>query len=244
MERIEVYYDGVNVAENCNNPAVTGFTTNISFMKAAGITDYNKFIAETVPHASGRPISYQLYADEPEEIRTVARKICSYGDNVFVKIPVITTDGLTNAGVISELHREGIRVNVTAIFTEKQVLSLRDCFGKDTPVIVSLFAGRVNDSGQDCSDLVAYAVEQFKDYPNVKILWAACRTVYNMFEAERQGAHIVTVPESVLGRMGRIGADSHEASLAQVRAFRKDGVEGGIVLDLDSDSDSGSASLE
>jgi transaldolase len=228
MNRIEVYYDGVNVQDFGDHPEVTGFTTNISFLKKAGITDYGQFIADTLPHTKGKPISFQLYADEDDMIKSTARKICSYGPNVFVKIPVIKTNELTNTTVIRDLHREGLQINVTAIFTKEQVLSVKDCFGKDILVIVSLFAGRVNDSGIDCSDLVAYAVDQFKDYPNVKILWAACRTVYNMFEAEKQGAHIVTVPDSVLSRMTRIGDDPYEASVAQVKAFQQDGMDGDI----------------
>ena len=228
MEKIKVFYDGTDVEEFSNHPSVVGFTTNISFLKKAGISDYDSFIRESLTHAKGRPISFQLYDDDDDGIRRTARKISSYGENVFVKIPVIKTNEESNSAVIKELHNEGVRVNVTAIFTKEQVSSLKGCFNKTTPTIVSLFAGRVNDSGTDCSELVKHACDMFQDYPNVEILWAACRTVYNMFEAENQGAHIVTAPGSVISRMYRIGDDHHEASVAQVKSFRQDGIDGNI----------------
>ena len=228
MKKIKVFYDGTDLKDFYEHPAVVGFTTNISFLKKAGITDYGSFIKESLVYANGRPISFQLYDDDDEGIKHTARKISYYAENVFVKIPVIKTNEESNAGVIKELHKEGVRVNVTAIFTKQQVSSLKDCFDKKTPTIVSLFAGRVNDSGTDCSELVKHACDLFKDYPNVQILWAACRTVYNMFEAENQGAHIVTVPGSVISRMHRIGDDHHEASVAQVKSFRQDGLDGNI----------------
>jgi transaldolase len=228
MDRIEVYYDGTNIKNNCGNN-VKGFTTNISFLKASKITNYDAFIKETLTYTEGRPVSFQLYDDTNEEIEVTARKICSYDqDSVFVKIPVIKTNEESNSEVIKKLHDDNLRINVTAIFTKEQIDSVKDCFQKETPVIISIFAGRINDSGFDCSNIVKYACETFKDYPNIKILWAACRTVYNMFEAENQGAHIVTVPESVLSRMGRIGDDTHEASVKQVKSFRQDGLDGNI----------------
>jgi len=228
MEKIKIYYDGTELKDFYENPNVVGFTTNISFLKQAKITNYGAFIEDSLKYAKGRPISFQLYDDEDEEIKKTARKIASYGENIFVKIPIIKTSEEPNVEVIKQLHEDGLKINITAIFTMEQVSSLKNCFNKTTPAIISLFAGRVNDSGTDCSNLVKYACELFNDYPNVEILWAACRTVYNMFEAERQGADIVTVPGSVISRMNRIGDDHHEASVAQVKSFRNDGILGNI----------------
>jgi transaldolase len=228
MKRIEVYYDGTNVKDNCGDN-VSGFTTNISFLKAAKIIEYDAFIKETLLYTNGRPVSFQLYDDTDDEIEVTARKICSYDpESVFVKIPVIKTTEESNSNIIKKLHGDNLRINVTAIFTKEQIDSVKDCFGIETPVIISIFGGRINDSGKDCSDIVKHAVDTFKDYPNVKVLWAACRTVYNMFEAENQGAHIVTVPDSVLSRMNRIGDDSHESSVKTVKQFREDGINGNI----------------
>jgi transaldolase len=229
MKRIEVYYDGVNIDNFYDNPNVKGFTTNISFLKAGGISDYHSFIINSLKYIQGRPISFQLYDDTDEDIEITAKKISSYDkEHIFVKIPVIKTNSISNSNIIKKLHNDTIKINVTAIFTKEQIDSISNCFDKNTDVIVSIFAGRINDSGLDCSDIVKHAVETFKDYPNIKILWAACRTVYNMFEAENQGAHIVTVPDTVLSRMNRIGDDTYEASIQQVKQFKKDGIDGNI----------------
>jgi transaldolase len=228
MEGIDVYYDGTNIANNCGND-IKGFTTNISFLKASGINDYEKFILDSLKYTKGRPISFQLYDDNDDDIYNTASKISSYNpSSIFVKVPVIKSTGDYNTNIIKELHDDGIKVNVTAIFTKNQINTLTYCFGKENDVIISIFGGRINDSGVDCSDIVKYAVDTFKDYPNVKILWAACRTIYNMFEAKNQGSHIVTVPESVLSRMNRIGDELETASLNTVKQFRQDGLNGNI----------------
>jgi transaldolase len=229
MNKIEIYYDGVDVKNNCGD-MIKGFTTNITFMKDAGITDYDGFIKEQLRYSNGRPISFQIYDDTDDEIEASVKKISSYDRSIFVKIPVIKIDGTFNSGIIKKLHNEKVQVNVTAIFTKSQIDSLKECFDKDTKVIISVFGGRINDSGLDCSDVVKYAKDAFISYPNVKILWAACRTIYNMFEAENQGADIVTVPDTVLKRIYRIGEDPQEASLKQVNQFRQDGLVGKITL--------------
>jgi transaldolase len=228
MNKIEVYYDGTNIKENCGNN-VTGFTTNISFLKAAKITNYDIFIKEALTYTKGRPVSFQLYDDTDADIEVTARKICSYDPkSIFVKIPVIKSNEESNNTIIKKLHADNLQINVTAIFTKEQIDSVKNCFKTETPVIISIFGGRINDSGLDCADVVKYAVDTFKSYPNIKILWAACRTVYNMFEAEKQGAHIVTVPDSVLSRMNRIGDDTYQASVKTVQQFRQDGIDGNI----------------
>jgi transaldolase len=231
MNKIEIYYDGVDIKKHSENKHIKGFTTNISFLKDAGISDYDAFIKESLIYSKGKPISFQLYDDTDTDIEKTANKICSYDrKSIFVKIPIIKSNGDSNANIIKKLHNQGNKVNVTAIFTKEQIDSIKDCFSRETDVIVSIFAGRINDSGLDCSDVVKHAVDTFSTYKNVKILWAACRTIYNMFEAEKQGAHIVTAPDSVISRMSRIGDDSYEASLKQVQQFKKDGITGNIVF--------------
>lgn len=229
MNKIEIYYDGVDINKYSENKYINGFTTNISFLKAAGISDYDAFIKDSLKYNKGKPISFQLYDDTDYDIEQTANKISSYDKNsIFVKIPIIKTDGSSNANIIKKLHYQGIKINVTAIFTKEQIDSINECFGIGTDVIVSIFGGRINDSGLDCSDVVKHAVNTFSKYNNIKILWAACRTIYNMFEAENQGAHIVTVPDSVISRMSRIGDDTYEASLKQVQQFKQDGIDGNI----------------
>jgi transaldolase len=225
---IELYYDGVEIEKN-NQDFIKGFTTNISFMKDAGISDYDKFIKKSLEHTNDRPISFQLYDNVDETIEITARKIQSYNKNIFVKIPVIKLNGDYNNNIIKKLHNDhNIQINVTAIFTKEQIDAIKDCFNKDINVIISVFGGRINDCSNDCSDVVKYAVETFKDYKNIKILWAACRTIYNIFEAKTQGAHIVTVPNTVLKRLYRINQTPDFASLETVNTFYKDGIDGNI----------------
>lgn len=226
---IEIYYDGIDIKNN-NSDNIKGFTTNISFLKQANIRDYTKFIKECLLYSTGRPISFQLYDDIDNDIEITAKKIQSYDPSIYVKIPVIKTDESFNNSIISKLHKDKVQVNVTAIFTKEQINSIKDCFNNDTNVIISIFGGRINDSGLDCSDVVKYAIETFKSYKNIKILWAACRTIYNIIEANNQQAHIITVPENVISRMYRLSQTPKEASCETVNTFKNDGVLGNIVL--------------
>lgn len=224
---IELYYDGVDIKNN-NGPLIKGFTTNISFLKQAGITDYDKFIKECLLYTNKRPISFQLYDDHDSDIENTAKQIQSYDTSIFVKIPVIKTCGAYNNTVISKLHQENVQINVTAIFTKEQIDSIKGCFGRETSVIISVFGGRINDSGVDCTDVVKYAVDTFKEFKNIKILWAACRTIYNVIEANNQGSHIVTAPDTVLSRLYRLNQTPADASIETVNTFRKDGINGMI----------------
>ena len=224
---IEIYYDGVDI-NKYNGDDIKGFTTNISFLKQNKISDYGEFIKTSLLYSSGRPISFQLFDDDDEDIYITAKKIQLFDPSIYVKIPVIKTTEEFNNNVIKKLHDEKIQINVTAIFTIEQIDSLLGCFNKETNVIISIFGGRINDSGIDCSDIVKHAVDTFKEYKNIKILWAACRTIYNIFEAQQQGAHIVTVPDSVLTRMHRINQPTKQASLETVQAFKQDGLVGNI----------------
>lgn len=225
--KIEIYYDGTEIAQNCGEE-ISGFTTNISFLKNAGITNYPEFIEHCLKFSNGRPISFQLYDEEDGDIEKTAKTITSFDSSILVKIPVIKSNGMSNAPVIKKLHEQGVKVNVTAIFTKEQVDSLKECFGTKTDVIISIFAGRLNDCGVNSENLVRHASEMFVDYPNIKVLWAACRTVYNVLEAENQGADIVTVPESVLKRIHRLNDDPKEAGIKAVIQFRQDGLSTGL----------------
>ena len=229
MKNIEIYYDGVEIEKN-NNLFIKGFTTNISFLKNNGIKDYEKFIKESLLYTGNRPISFQIYDDNDEDIYKNSKKIQSYSESIFIKIPVIKTNGDYNREIIKKLHNDNVQINVTAIFTKEQINSLKDIFEKETNVIISIFGGRINDSGIDSTEIVNHAVEMFKEYKNIKILWAACRTIYNIIEAEKQGAHIVTVPETVLSRLYRLEQTPEEASLETVNTFRKDGIDGKIEI--------------
>jgi len=227
MKNIEIYYDGVDIKNNSSD-YIKGFTTNISFLKSAKISDYNFFIKDCLQYTNGRPISFQLYDEEDYSIEKTAKKIQSYDKSIFVKIPIIRSNYEYNYKIIKKLHNEGIQINVTAIFTIEQINIIKDCFNKYTNVIISIFAGKINDCGLDSNNIVKHALYTFKEYKNIKILWAACRTIYNIFEAEKQGAHIVTVPETVLSRIYRTKQTPLEACIETVNTFKNDGINGNI----------------
>ena len=222
LENIEIYYDGVNVQQNCG-PEIKGFTTNITLIKNANITDYTSFIKNCLLYTNNRPISLQLYDEIDIEIEKTAKQIQSFDTSIFVKIPIIKSNGEPNANIIKKLHEQRIQINVTAIFTIEQI-------NKDTNVIISIFGGRINDLGIDCSEIVKHAVNTFKDYNNVKILWAACRTIYNMVEAEQQGAHIVTVPELILSKISSMNKSLEQATIDTVTSFKNDGILGNVIF--------------
>ena len=227
LENIEIYYDGVNIQQNCG-PEIKGFTTNITLLKNSSITNYGSFIENCLLYTNNRPISFQLYDEIDIEIENTAKKIQSFHTSIFVKIPIIKSNGESNSFIIQKLHEENIQINVTAIFTIEQIDTIKDCFNKNTNVIISIFGGRINDLGINCDEIVKYAVNTFKQYNNVKILWAACRTVYNMIEAEKQGAHIVTIPEVVLTKMNSMNKSLQQASIDTVNTFKNDGINGNI----------------
>jgi len=220
---IDIYYDGVDVSK-FSGPEIKGYTTNISQLKTAGITDYSKFIKDSLENSRSLPISFQLFNEVDEDIETTSQKIQAFSPSIFVKIPIIKSNGESNANIIRRIHENNTQINVTAIFTVEQIDSLKECFGKTTPVIISIFGGRINDLGMDCSSIVKHAVETFKEYPNVKILWAACRTIYNIFEAQNHGAHIVTVPEAVLIKLSSINKTLLQSSIDTVTTFKNDGI--------------------
>ena len=233
--KIKVFYDGVEVKENHNDPNVVGFTTNISFMKAGGISDYDKFIKDCLQYNNRRPISFQVYDDSEEELESSVKKITEYDPSIFVKVPIMNTQGEFNTELIAKLHNAGYQINITSVYTKKQIDVLQRCLTSNTSntscktkMIISIFAGKIADTGVNPHDIVKYAVNLFKDCQNIEILWAACRSVYNIFEADTAGCHIITVPESVLKRMNRIGNDLEKMTVDTVKQFRQDGLDGKI----------------
>jgi transaldolase len=223
---IEIYYDGIHIEKYHNHKDVVGFTTNISFMKEGGITDYKKFIEESIKYINNRPISFQVYEEENNKMEEMVKKIYDIAGEenknlVFVKIPVVKTNGESNVEMIKKLHEEGFNVNVTCVYTNEQLESLKGVFNKETPTIVSIFAGKINDTGRDCTDIVKYSKTLFSS--NVKILWAACRTVYNIIESENQEADIVTVPGKVLDKLtSDLNKDLNEQCLKVAKNFIDD----------------------
>jgi transaldolase len=213
------------------NPLIKGFTTNPTLMRKAGVGDYESFARDILTHITERPISFEVFADDHEEMERQARHIASWGRNVFVKIPITTTDGTPTVDVIERLSRDGVKVNVTALMTPAQVRAVTPALSGDTPSFVSVFAGRIADTGrdplpvmQDCLDILAAA-------RNAKLIWASPRELLNIFQADQIGCHVITVTNDVLKKLELIGKDLNEFSQDTVRMFFEDGRKAGYTLD-------------
>ena len=221
---IKIFYDGSQVSEYCNFKSVAGVTTNISFLKKAGIKDYKKFATEVIPLMKGRSISFQVFNCDPEEIEKQAREITSWGNNVYVKIPIVLPDGQSTVSIIKKLAEEGLKINITAVYTKEQISEIRDANIKNKQnMIVSVFCGRINDTGTDALSIIRFANQTFRDDESKKTLWAGCQRVRDILDAEECGTDIITVPESFLTKMERIGCDNLEFSVKTSRDFFNDG---------------------
>jgi len=221
---IKIYYDGSDRIEDYLD-VVDGVTTNIGFLKKSGITDYSSFIEDTIKiNEGGKRISFQVFSDTVTGMREQALKISSFSPDVFVKIPVVSPDGLSTTELVNELvFDKQLNINVTCVYTKEQIDSLGFLANSESPVIVSIFCGRIADTGNDALDIAHYAVSKFKDNPNVEILWAGCQRVYDILAAERIGCHIITVPEGVLKKRERIGMGLDTFSIKTSYDFHMDG---------------------
>lgn len=223
--KVKIYADGAkleSMIEEYNKDFVKGFTTNPSLMKKAGVKDYKEFSKSVLSNIKDMPISFEVFADEKEKMIKEAQEIATWGKNVYIKIPVVDTKGNFTGEVIRELANENIKVNVTAVFTVKQVHEILNCLNKDTPAIISIFAGRIADTGVDPVSIVREAVVLAKEYKNVEILWASCRELYNIFQANNSGCHIITVQNNLLSKWNLVGKDLNSYSIETVNDFYKD----------------------
>lgn len=223
--KIDVYADGAVVSDMIQakkQGIVTGFTTNPSLMKKAGITDYMKFAKEALEKVDGFPISFEVFGDDFETMKKEAEKIASLGKNVFVKIPITNTKGESSVPLIKELSAEGISINVTAILTIEQVKEVLPAFAQGSNNIVSVFAGRVADTGTDPIPLMKESVRLVKENGNAKLLWASSREVFNIIQAQELSVDIITVTSAILNKLHMLGMDHTELSLDTVQGFNND----------------------
>jgi transaldolase len=222
---IEIYADGADLnsfMELNSKNFVKGFTTNPSLMKKSGIQDYSGFAKDLLSKIKDKPISFEVFADDFTSMRSQAKKINSWGRNVFVKIPITNTKGQSTSELVQSLNAENIACNVTAIFTIEQVQSIIDVVDDRTPVILSIFAGRIADSGIDPVPIIEKAVNLTKNKKNIKILWASTRELLNIFQANKINCHIITVPNDILKKIDNIGKDQKSFSLETVVDFYND----------------------
>lgn len=202
---------------------VDGFTTNPSLMKKGGVTDYNGFAQEVLAAIPDRSISFEVFAEDAETMEKEARKIASLGENVFVKIPIVNTKGESSLPLIERLSHDGVNINVTAVYTVEQTRAIVDAVSDQAQTYVSIFAGRLGDHGYDYIPVMKDAVEICHAKRNVSLLWASTREVWNIFEAERLGVDIITVPDDVLKKLPKVKTKTpEELSIATVEGFAQD----------------------
>lgn len=235
--KIKLYLDGADRAamlEFANNAQIAGFTTNPSLMKKSGVRDYKAFCQEILAHIK-KPISFEVFADDLPEMKRQAHEIASWdkgAKNVTVKIPVINTRGESTLSLARELSHAGIRLNITAIYTIEQIYETAQALAGGAPSIVSVFAGRIADSGRDPMPTMHAAAEicRAADAKSIELLWASTREVWNIVQAERAGCHIITAPADILKKMAGFGRSLEDLTLDTVKMFKADSEAAGFQL--------------
>lgn len=224
--KIAVYADGADIdgmVEMYQEGFVRGFTTNPTLMKKAGVKSYTEFAREAVRRIPDLPISLEVFADNFDMMEKEALILSSYGENVFVKIPITNSKGESSIPLIARLSEKGVNLNVTAIFTLDQVKGTLDVLKKDTRNIISVFAGRIADTGVDPEGIMREVSGLCQERPGTQSLWASCRELFNIVQAERCGTDIITVTNDLLAKLRLFGKDLEEFSLETVQMFERDG---------------------
>jgi transaldolase len=222
---VKIFADGARKAEMLElyaQPCIKGFTTNPTLMRKAGIADYRAFAKEVLQAIPDRPISFEVFSDEFDEMERQAEEIATWGSNVYVKIPVTNTRGLSAAPLVRKLSGRGVRLNVTALLTLDQVIRMAGALEGGAPACVSVFAGRIADTGRDPVPIMAAAVEILRALPAVELIWASPRELLNIFQADAIGCHIITVTNDILKKLNLVGKDLREYSLDTVKMFYED----------------------
>jgi transaldolase len=223
--KIKIFSDGADLdgmLAMYADPRISGFTTNPTLMRKAGITDYEAFAKSVLERIPDRPISFEVFADDFDEMNRQARLIAGWGQNVNVKIPITNTLGQSSADLISRLSGDGITVNVTAIMTVDQVRTVAAALHPGSQSIVSVFAGRIADTGRDPIPLMRACLDCLADQPGAALLWASPRELLNLFQAEEMGCPIITMTNDLLAKMTMVGKDLDTFSLETVKMFRTD----------------------
>lgn len=228
-----IYADGADldgILALAADPRIAGFTTNPTLMRRAGLTRYAEFARDLLEQVTRHPISFEVFADEPDEIRRQALLIAGWGENVYVKVPVTTTRGESLAPLVRELSEEGVKVNVTALFTTAQVELITAAVRDGAPSNISVFAGRIADAGVDPVPIMERAVEIMADAPRAELIWASPREILNIVQADQIGCHIITVTHDLLRKLGCLGKSLEQYSLETVRMFHNDAQAAGFTL--------------
>ena len=231
---VKIYADGAELAgiiEMAKNPLIKGFTTNPTLMRKAGISDYKKFALEVLQAIPDRPISFEVFSDDFEEMYEQAMEISSWGKNVNIKVPVTNTRKEFSGNLITRLSEKGVFVNVTALMTLQQVNDVMNCLKGNAPAYISVFAGRIADTGRDPMPIMCEAATISRNRPDTEIIWASPRELFNIFQANEAGVQIITVANDILNKLSNVGKDLDEYSLETVKMFRNDAVKAGFTID-------------
>jgi transaldolase len=230
---VEIFADGADLASIVGlaaNPLIKGFTTNPTLMRAAGVTEYDRFAREVVAAVPTMPVSFEVFDDDFDGMERQARRIAEWGENVYAKIPVTDTQGRPTRGVISALSETGVRLNVTALMTVDQVRWVTEALADGPPGFISVFAGRVADTGRDPIPIMVDSLAVMAPHPNLKLIWASPREILNVVQADKIGCHVITVTHDLLKKLSILGTDLDEYSLETVRMFHRDATSAGLAL--------------
>ncbi len=233
--KVKLFADGADLAgmkEMYANPLIKGFTTNPTLMRKAGVQDYKAFARQVLEAIPDRPISFEVFADEFDEMERQAREIASWGKNVSVKIPVTNTKRQSAGPLIERLSGAGVALNVTALTSLEQVRAVTERLAPQTPAIISVFAGRIADTGRDPVPLMAEAVSIMRARPKAELIWASPRELLNIFQADTVGCHIITATNDILKKLALVGKDLEEYSLETVQMFHMDAQAAGYRIQV------------
>lgn len=231
--KVKIFGDGADKASILDlyqRPYIKGFTTNPTLMRKAGISDYRAFAEDVLAAIPDRPISFEVFADEFVEMERQAHQIAGWGSNVYVKIPVTNTRGESSSSLIERLSRAGIKQNVTALLSLRQVREVRDALAGGPSCCISVFAGRIADTGRDPVPIMAAALELLRPHPQMELIWASPRELLNLFQADAVGCHIITATKDILNKLPLVGKDLAEYSLETVKMFFDDARASGFNL--------------
>ena len=231
--KVKLFADGADLAgmkEMAANPLIKGFTTNPTLMRKAGITDYKAFARDVLKVIPDRPVSFEVFADDFSEMEVQAFEIASWGQNVNVKIPVTNTKGTFAGPLIERLSKAGVKVNVTALLTLDQVKAVTERLDPKTPAIISVFAGRIADTGRDPVPVMRESVQVMRAKPKAELIWASPRELLNVFQANEVGCHIITATNDILKKLSLVGKDLDKYSLETVEMFHKDATAAGFKI--------------
>jgi len=229
----KIFADGADldsILKLAGDPMIQGFTTNPTLMWKAGLTDYEEFAQRLLERITDKPISFEVFADDEDEMRRQAMKLAAWGDNVYVKIPVTTTKGTPMAPLVRELSEGGVQLNVTALFTTSQVELIAAAVKDGARSCVSVFAGRIADAGVDPLPIMSRSVDILADAPRAELIWASPREVLNLVQADSVGCHIITMTGDLLAKVPGLGKDLDQFSLETVQMFHRDAASAGFTL--------------